>query len=144
VDNNIPSSITNLDGGNTWKIKRVKIGSTTYSLSQIENSILIGQFGEGRIHFAINCAAKSCPPLWNRAFNSDNVQSMLTQRAREFINNPKYNTIKKRSAELSKIFEWYAKDFGNDIIAYINKYSAVQMIGSAKVSYREYDWALNN
>ena len=76
VDNYPLSSITKLDGGKTWDVKRIKLGDKTYSLNDIENTIL-RPMGDARIHFAINCAAKSCPPLLNQAFTGKNLNALL-------------------------------------------------------------------
>lgn len=136
------SSITKIHGGKPWDVQWIKLGDNTYSLNNIENDIIRPQFKEPRIHFAVNCAARSCPPLLNRAWTADNLNRYLDQQARSFINNPKYNEIGPETVEISKIFEWYAADFGN-IIDFLNKYSETQIQEDAKVSYKEYDWGLN-
>ncbi|MBK9335100.1 MAG: DUF547 domain-containing protein [Lewinellaceae bacterium] len=135
-------SITNLDGGKPWDVKRITLGGKKYSLNQIENEILRPQFQDARIHFAVNCAARSCPPLLNRAYTPENLTRTLEQRTRQFINDPKYNTLSAEKAEVSKIFEWYATDFG-DLRAYLNRYSTVPLRADAAIGFGEYDWGLN-
>ncbi|MCB0633819.1 MAG: DUF547 domain-containing protein [Saprospiraceae bacterium] len=142
VDNYPLKSITDLHQGKPWDVKWIKLGTTTYSLNQIENEIIRPQFNEPRIHFAVNCAARSCPPLLNHAYTADKLDSQLTQQSKAFINNAQYNAIQGKSVNLSKIFEWYAGDFGN-LIAFLNKYSETSIQGNAKVAYQDYDWALN-
>ena len=87
------SSITKLDNGKTWYVKRITIGGKKYSLDDIEKKILIGKFKEPRVHFAVNCAAKSCPPLKNRAWKGSSLTetlivlrgiSSITQRTTKF------------------------------------------------------------
>ena len=135
-------SIRDLHGGNPWQVKWIKLGSATYSLDQIENEILRPQFRDARIHFAVNCAAKSCPPLLNQAFTGAQLDQLLDRQARAFINNAQYNSISAKQIEISKIFEWYAADFGN-IVEYLNQYSQTKIEPKAKVTYKEYDWSLN-
>lgn len=142
VDNYPLSSIMDLHNGKTWDRKWIRLGEQTYSLNNIENDILRPQFQDARIHFAVNCAARSCPPLLNRAWTADNLERYFEQQARAFINNPRFNKIAPGSVQISKIFEWYAGDFGH-IIEYLNQYSKTRINKNAKVSYREYDWALN-
>ncbi len=142
VDNYPVSSITKLHGGKPWDVKWIKLDGQSYNLNNIENDILRPTFKDARIHFAVNCAAKSCPPILNQAWTESNLKKLLEKQARAFINNPKFNSIKKNEVEISKIFEWYAVDFGN-IIDYLNKYSITEIKKNAKVKYREYDWALN-
>ena len=143
LDNYPVSSITKLNGGQPWELRWVKIGSKTYTLNEIENSILRPKFKDARIHFAVNCAAKSCPPLLNQAWTAQNLESNFEKQARAFINNPAYNKITPSSVQVSKIFQWYAEDFGN-LIAFLNRYSKVKISPGAKVSFLEYDWALNS
>jgi hypothetical protein len=133
-----------LDNGKTWDVKWIKLGGKTYSLNQIEHEIIRPQFKDARIHFAVNCAAKSCPPLYNKAYTEENVNRYLEKRTIQFINDNKYNSISTKKAEISKIFEWYQEDFG-DLITYLNKYLKQEDISKkAKVSFKEYDWSLNN
>lgn len=142
IDHYPVNSITDIDGGKTWNVKRVKSGNNTYSLDEIENKIIRPRFNDGRIHFAVNCAAKSCPPLLNRAWTQSNTASYLEKMTKQFINNSQYNEISANKVRISKIFEWYAADFG-DIITYLNKYSNTKINTDAQVEYIEYDWALN-
>ncbi len=142
LDNYPVSSIMRLDGGKTWDVRRIKIGSKKYSLNQIENDILRPQFKDPRIHFAINCAARSCPPLLNRAYTAGQLDSLLDERTRAFVNDPAYNTVRPGSAKISRIFEWYAVDFGN-VVRFLNRYSDKKINASAVVQYQEYDWGLN-
>jgi len=142
VDNYPLKSILNLHGGKTWDRKWISLAGTVYSLNEIEHQLLIRDFSDSRVHFAINCAAKSCPPLSNKAFTSSNVESSLNSLTKAFLSNKDYNEISSNSAELSKLFEWYAKDFG-DVKAYINKYLGVSIQDKTNLKFKEYDWALN-
>lgn len=135
-------SITQLDGGKTWDVKRIEIGSKKYSLNDIENGILRPQFADARIHFAINCAARSCPPLHNRAYTAENLERMLEERTRRFVRNERYNRIRPTRAEVSKIFDWYADDFG-DLHTFLSRYAGVTVSPTATVVFLEYDWRLN-
>ena len=142
LDNYPLSSIMNIDGGKPWNRKWIKVGSNTYSLNQIENDIIRPRFGDGRIHFAVNCAAKSCPPLHNRAFTSSNLSGTLARLTRKFVNNTAFNQITKGKLNLSNIFNWYASDFGN-IQTFIGQYTDIDINADAEVSFIDYDWALN-
>ncbi|MBK7873183.1 MAG: DUF547 domain-containing protein [Saprospiraceae bacterium] len=142
VDHYPIASITKLDEGKTWDVKRIQLGKKSYSLNNIENDILRPQFKDPRIHFALNCAAKSCPPLLNRAWTAETLNKYFEQQTKAFINNPKYNKISANEVQISKIFEWYAGDFGN-MIDFLNKYSKTTINAGVTVKYLEYDWALN-
>lgn len=142
VDNYPTTSITKLHDGKPWDVKWIKLGDKTYSLNNIENDILRPQFKDARIHFAINCAAKSCPPILNRAWTAENLNKYLDQQTKAFITNAKFNKINADEVQVSRIFEWYAADFGN-LIDFLNKYSATKINPKANVKYVEYEWALN-
>jgi len=128
-----------------WTSTKFMIGDKEYSLDDVENKVLRGEFKEPRIHFAINCASMSCPPLRNEAFTEDRVQAQLDDQARLFITDPRYTQIQKTNADLSKIFSWYSGDFETHgtLIDFINRYSKVKMDADAKLSYMDYDWSLN-
>ncbi len=142
VDNYPTKSIMNFDGGKTWDVRRIKLGNQKYSLNNIENDILRPQFKDPRIHFAVNCAAKGCPPLWNHAFTAENLEATLEARTKAFVNNPRYNEIHTNDVKISKIFEWYAADFG-DIKNFLNQHSKTWIKRSASVVFMDYDWGLN-
>jgi hypothetical protein len=142
IDNYPVSSIKDLYGGKPWDVKWIKLGNQTYSLNQIENDILRPIFKDARIHFAVNCAATSCPPLYNHAFTASSLNSQLEQQTTNFINNPSYNMLKADAVEVSKIFEWYGSDFGS-LIPYLNKYSRTSIENDADISFMYYDWQLN-
>ena len=143
IINNYPvSSIKDIDGGNPWATKWIKIGGQTYSLNQIENDILRPRYGDARIHFAVNCAAASCPPLYNRAFTAENLNGTLQRLTRKFVNNKDYNTIAAKRIEISKIFDWYGSDFGS-VVDYINGYTDTALNSDTAVAFKEYDWKLN-
>ena len=119
-----------------------KIEGKDYTLNEIENKIIRPIFNEPRIHFAVNCGAKSCPKLLNEAFTGDKLEAQLQKQTIAFINNSIENQLTTSSAQISKIFEWYAADFG-EIVPFLNKYSDIKVKLNAKISYSEYNWQLN-
>lgn len=135
-------SIREIDGGSPWDTKWIKLGSSTYSLNNIEHDIIRKYWKDGRIHFAVNCAAKSCPPISNRAFTKANTEKLLEELTRKFISNKDFNDVSPSKLELSKIFEWYKEDFG-DLSKFIDKYTTIKVSNKANVSYKEYNWSLN-
>ncbi len=142
INNYGVSSITDINGGKPWDKQWINLQGKTYSLNNIENDIIRPKYQEPRIHFAVNCAAKSCPPIANQAFTVSNLESLLERQTKSFINNSTHNQISASKAIVSKIFEWYAEDFG-DLKTFLNKYSKVQINAKSNVEFNEYDWALN-
>lgn len=135
-------SITDLHGGKPWDVKWINLAGKKYGLNQIENEIIRPRYKDARIHFAVNCAAASCPPLHNKAFVAEGLNATLNRLTRQFINNSKYNTVETNRLELSKIFDWYGSDFGG-LQAYVNRFTDKDIDPAATVDFQEYDWALN-
>lgn len=147
VDNYPLKSITDLYGGKPWDEQLINLGGTAYTLNVIEKKIIIAKFKEPRIHFAVNCAAVSCPKILNRAWTEDNVQRYLTKQTKAFFANTTENTIAEDKVVISKIFDWYKADFGTsneNVINFINKYSDTKVNSNAEITYNEYNWDLNN
>ena len=127
-----------------WDQRFWQLGGKWINLNEIEHKILRTK-GDPRIHFGINCASFSCPPLLNEAFTAKNVDAQLDLLARNFINDPQRNVISANSIEISKIFNWFGKDFKTEgtVIDYLNKYSDITISSSARKKYKDYDWTLN-
>ncbi len=129
-----------------WDIKFIHIQGRTYDLNNIEHSILRPKFKDARIHAAINCASFSCPRMLNRAFTARKLEQQLDAAMRSFVNDPQRNRVSAGKAELSAIFNWFGGDFKRDagsVRAYVNKYAQTPMSETAKISYIDYDWNLN-
>ncbi len=126
---------------NRWGKKLYK---NKYSLGDIEHKIL-RKMNEPRIHFAINCASKSCPKLLNESYNGRKLEKQLKEVTKAFLCNPKKNILKNNQIYLSRIFLWFSKDFGTkkEKINFISKYSGIQLT-NPKIKYLVYDWSLNN
>lgn len=128
-----------------WDIKFIKLGNKTYDLNNIEHGILRKDFNDPRIHAAVNCASISCPKLRNEAYTAAKLEEQLTDQMRAFINNPQKNTLAKNEIEISSIFKWFSGDFTaeGDIIDYLNTYSKIEISKDADISYKDYNWNLN-
>ena len=127
-----------------WWLKRFKLNSEKITLNFIEHKIL-RKMDDPRIHFAINCASRSCPKLQNVAYYSHKLENQLNDAAIEFINDQTKNKINANRLMLSKIFSWFKDDFGNRIqlLKFVNKYSKIKILENARIEYLNYDWNLN-
>ncbi|MEY2490509.1 MAG: hypothetical protein QOC70_2451 [Verrucomicrobiota bacterium] len=127
--------------------KRIKVAGQETSFNALEKETIRSKFSEPRVHFALNCASQSCPPLNREAFSAPKLEEQLERLAKGYVNSEKgvkYNPSTK-TAELSKIFDWYKDDFKGEggPLAFINKRRATPIPNDAKISYQEYDWGLN-
>lgn len=153
IDNYPVESITDLHPAvhipllNTvWHKKFFTIGGKSTSLDEIEHKILRKEFEEPRIHFAINCASISCPPLRNEAFDPSQLENQLEEQAQNFINDSERNQISATNPQVSKIFSWFSGDFkeGQTIIEFLNRYAEIEISPDADIDYLKYDWRLND
>lgn len=133
-----------------WKKKICRIDGDVVTLDNIEHDILRPRFKDPRVHFAINCAALSCPPLLSQPFLGSTLDRQLDDATRAFINNPKRNYLDGEILYVSRIFKWFGKDFDDDIIGFFLTYADDHLKkeleakkNSIKVEYLSYDWSLN-
>lgn len=165
VDNYPVKSINDLHGGGlvfgtilgttVWDSKFIKINGKKYSLNMIEHEIIRPVFQDSRIHFALVCAAFSCPPLRSEAYEANRVDAQLDDQAVTFLQDKTRNRfdVDRKKAELSEILNWYRGDFGNDnrqlllsIVKYLPSPAAASIKrdpGKWNVSNLPYNWDLN-
>ena len=113
---------------------------------------------DARVHFTLVCAARSCPPI--AVYDADHIEEKLDMATRTFVNgggvtiNPQEKVI-----WLSKIFQWYAPDFGaaplglghrRPLLSFIGRYlagsvsQAILQASGWHIRFRPYDWRLND
>ncbi len=138
-----------------WDKEIVVINHKGTSLNNIEHKIIRPVFKDFRIHFALVCAAKSCPALRPEAYEGSKLDQQLDDQAKLFLSDSSKNRfdVAAQKASISKIFDWYQKDFGNDdseVLMAISKYLPDQIRksiqsapGKWEVNYTNYDWDLN-
>ena len=126
-----------------WKTKCFKSRGVNYSLDDIEHKIL-RKLNEPRIHFAINCASKSCPKLLNEAYTEKKLNNQLNEVTISFLNDNSKNKLDENKSAISKIFLWYGSDFGSKkmMLDFISRYSKIN-IQRSKLNYLPYNWELN-
>lgn len=134
--------------------REYQVGGQTVNLYNLEREILIAQFHEPRIHFAIVCASASCPKLQSWAYEGRQLDQQLNQVTSKFVNDPSRNRFdrSKKVAYLSMIFKWFAKDFearSGSVLNFVREYlqdeSLKQDLAAADytVEFLDYDWSLN-
>lgn len=133
------NSIQDINGAFTNAF--IPIDGSMLSLGSLENGVL-RKMNEPRIHFAINCASYSCPKLLDEAYTAGKINEQLDLVTNEFINSDK-NEISENAPKLSKIFSFYTKDFEPNLAEYINKYSDTKINPNAEITFKEYNWDLN-
>ncbi len=133
-----------------WKKKIVRIEGQTITLDELEHNILRPRFRDPRVHFAINCSAKSCPPLRPEPYRGADLNRQLDESTRSFLNNPSNYRLQAEQLYVSRIFKWFSEDFGNDVIGFYRTYASEDLKkqltargNQIRVAYLPYDWSLN-
>ena len=148
------ASIKDIPADTRWNAKRWKIAGETLSLSDVEHQVLRNRFAEPRIHFAINCASLSCPPLRSEAYTAARLEKQLQAQAEHMhrgFGGAHWNAA-TRTLNLSRIYDWYEGDFtrkGETLATYAAKFmepDAAKQVRTTdpKIKFQEYDWSLNN
>lgn len=123
------------------------VAGESLTLNQVEKDKNLYVTQDERLHFALVCAAVSCPPLANYAFRPETIEKQLEERTALALSNEAFIWTTKKTAQVSQIFSWYKDDFKQagvkGPLGYINKYRENQIPKNKKIVYYEYNWALN-
>jgi hypothetical protein len=150
--------------GNPWKDKFFTLFGQPAYLDQVEHEILRkeGAYDEPRVHVAVVCASIGCPMLRTDAFTADKLEAQLEDGMRRFLSDRSRNRYnpQTRRLEVSRIFDWYGKDFEKGHKGYASvkgtlaRYAdqladrpedrALVREQKADISFLDYDWALND
>ncbi len=143
---------------NVFGRKKHAVGGFRLSLNNIEHNVLRPYFKDPRIHFIVNCASTSCPPLPVMAFNGESVDEQLEAETRSLLSSPDYVRVEEDRLLVTKIMDWYGSDFvkvgylGAEryLSDYIKKYTRQDVrewidsrSSPPKPKFMKYDWSLN-
>ncbi|PQJ36264.1 DUF547 domain-containing protein [Salinibacter sp. 10B] len=130
------------------------VADTVRTLDEIEHEIIRERFDEPRIHFALVCAAASCPRLRREAYTGARLEFQLEDQTRTFFHDDEKNRIPAGNGQiqLSRILKWYGQDFGDSTDA-LQRFIAPYFDGAVRdtlsraayeVTFGSYDWTLND
>lgn len=142
---------------------RFSFGGRFLSLLAVETEKIRKQYKDARIHFVLNCASESCPVIRPELPTGDDLEQLLSQATRDFVNEPSNVSVDHENnvVYLSKIFDWYKSDFihdlrmsgkpvANGLINYVAQWASddladdLAQAGEYKIRFRDYDWDLNS
>jgi Protein of unknown function, DUF547 len=155
VENYPVQSIRDIGGfmRGPWDRPIAKVFGTAHTLNDLEHRMLRRDYAEPRVHFALVCAAKGCPPLREEPYVGGRLGEQLAAQARAFLADPDKNRVDpaSRTVYLSPIFKWYDSDFQNgadSVLVMLKPYwpaeAKVGEIDEFKIRYTDYDWNLND
>jgi hypothetical protein len=114
------------------------------SLLDLETELIRRRFGDPRIHFALNCASKSCPRLPREPFVGKRLDEQLERGTREFLADPRNVAVEGRTVVLSEIFDWYGEDFRPSPVEWIAaRRPDLGLDSRSPVRFRPWDWTPN-
>lgn len=134
------------DPNKAWKLPVVKVFDRTVTLNTVEHEMIRPIYKDPRVHFALVCAAKGCPPLRSEAYVGARLNAQLDDQARVFLSQKAKNDASRagETVYLSPIFKWYMEDFGGSkksVLNFVKKWLPLE--DSWAVAWTEYDWSLN-
>ena len=160
LDNGPPNSILDLDGGKVWDTRKFVVAGESLTLNQIEHE-RARKLTDGRVHAAVNCASKGCPPLPPTPLTTSGQSGQLDRAARTWAATNAF-TVSGNTISLSQIFDWYAVDFTKEnqgdipgvdgkaenamwfLSRYVDDATKQKLLsGSLTADWQTYDWALN-
>lgn len=137
-----------------FRAKEYVAGGQTVSLDNIEHDTIRKEYREPRIHFAIVCASLGCPYLARDAYLPSRLEQQLDAAARAFFSQERNFAVvpAKNQVVLSKIFDWYGKDFGGTpgVLEFSKRYlpearrKQFEAMKNPRVRFRDYDWSIND
>ncbi len=152
VANNYPvKSIKDIAAGSggPWKQPVVDLFGERISLNALEHELIRKSNPEARVHFALVCAALSCPVLINTPYQADILEKQLSEQTKVFMMDKDKNSIdtNAKTLRLSPIFDWFKEDFvkqSGTVIEFVNPYFDNQANIEFNIEYTNYDWSLND
>ena len=149
------ASIKDIDLGGSlfrsgpWSKPILRVNGRDLSLDDVEHGIVRAIFEDPMSHYGLNCASYSCPNLMTRAYTGTNLDQQLRESGVAYVNHPRGLSISNGRITASRIYKWYADDFGGTsapvdhwlLLASPQKAKAIR---SATMGFHQYDWRLND
>ena len=147
-----------------WKRLKFTAMGRERSLDEVEHQILRKEFDEPRIHFGLNCASVGCPVLRREPYVAERLGAQLDEQVRVMLADRSKFRIDHAAqvAYISKLFEWYGKDFVpkkrrgaadkrmvqravlSTFAGYLSDADRTRLrAADYEVRYLDYDWSLN-
>ena len=139
-----------------FKSNQIGLAGKEVSLDFIEHQILRKQSSDSdlakdfavdtidyRIHFALNCGAKSCPPI--AFYESAFIDDQLDQATRSYLSSEVTYQPLINSVEVPRLMDWFSSDFGGKkgILRILKELKLIPELNNPAITFSEYDWTLN-
>ncbi len=155
----IKNALADRPDNSVWQIPDVftrrhcAVAGADRSQDEIEHEI-IRPMDEPRIHFAVNCAAVSCPRLAEEAYVADRLDAQLDRQVEAFVADPDHFRLEDGDPPVltvNRVLDWYEEDFGGPeglkrFFAPYLECDRRDLVRKprTRVEYFDYDWTLND
>lgn len=109
--------------------------------SRFERRHRVGRL-DPRIHFALNCGARSCPPL--AAYDPEHLDAQLDAAARSYLSSETAVLDGGATVRVPRLLLWYLGDFGGrtGIVRLLRRFEVIGRRAAPRVRFGSYDWTL--
>jgi hypothetical protein len=154
------------DRGSFFKNEQIAIAGEQISFAKIEHGIIRKsqwEYGLGRIrkwfsnkfertlrvdkrdyriHFALNCGAKDCPPV--AIYEWERLDEQFEKGTKKFLTRSTVYDSLKKEVVVTSIFSWFRGDFGgeNGVKKILKNSGFIPTTKDIDLSYKNYDWTL--
>ena len=146
-------SIQDIPEAERFQAVRWSVGGHDWSLETMEHEIIRRRFIEPRVHFALVCAARSCPPLRREPYQASRLDEQLEDQARRVHSSPRWFRLDEERGEvhLTRLYLWYQGDFeqvAGGVLPFAARYSSslrrlLDQGHEPAIRWLPYDWSLN-
>lgn len=109
--------------------------------SRFERLHRVGRL-DPRVHFALNCGARSCPPL--AAYDAKHLDAQLDAAAVAYLRNETGALDGGERLLVPRLLLWYLGDFGGKggVLRLLQRYGVIEANRSPRITFGKYDWTL--
>lgn len=95
-----------------------------------------------RLHFALNCGAKSCPPI--AFYKPETIDQQLDLATKAYLRSEVEYDESANSVKLPALMSWFRRDFGGKkgMIQLLRKLSIIPPAATPRIKFKDYDWSL--
>ncbi len=153
IESGIPDTHAGFAKVTFFFTRKLVVGGHAMSLYAFEKDVIrpyAREHRDPRIHFALNCSARSCPVLPRRPFTGEHLDAELDREAHAFFARPQNLRVDEatRTVYLNEILSFYTEDFvpvpAESLIAYVDRYASTPVPLDYRVRFTPYDWTVAN
>ena len=96
-----------------------------------------------RVHFALNCGAKDCPPV--AIYNAAQLDEQFNQSTKKYLERTSDYDANKKEVAVTSLFNWFRGDFGckNGVKKILKDFDIIPTTKRIAITYKNYDWTLD-